>query len=129
MDVYFAKFNQGKRRSELILMNSRNHVHKSAVEAGKQAAVIVAAALALTLPPRSQRSAMGDSSGTPGSVSQAATAASKQPHQVDLDPTAVEKRIEQPAEKSPLDPSTIALDDGPSAVPSSTPGNPDPQQT
>jgi len=129
MDVYFAKFNQGKRRGELILMNSRNHVHKSAVEAGKQVAVIVVAALALTLPLRSQQSAIGDSSEAPGSVSQAATAASKQTHQVDLDPTAVEKRIEQPADKSPLDPSTIALDDGPPAVPSSTPGNPDPQQT
>jgi len=41
MDVYFAKFNQNKRRGELILMNSRNHVHKSAVEAGKQAGRII----------------------------------------------------------------------------------------
>jgi hypothetical protein len=103
-------------------MNSRNHVRKSAAEAGKRAAVIVVAALALTLPLRSRQSAIGDSSEAPGSVSQASTAASKQTHRVDLDPTAVKERIEQPAEKSPLDPSTIALDDGPPAVPSSTPG-------
>jgi hypothetical protein len=79
-------------------------VHKSAVEAGKRAAVIVVAALALTLPLRSQQSVIGDSSEAPGSGSQAATAASKQTHLVDLDPTAVKKRIEQPAEKTPLDP-------------------------
>jgi hypothetical protein len=42
-------------------MNSRNHVHKSAVETGKRAAFIVVGALALTLPLQSQQSAIGDS--------------------------------------------------------------------
>ena len=108
-------------------MNSRDYVHKSAVEAGKRAAFIVVAALALTLPLQSQQSAIDDS--TEGSVSRPASAASKQAPQVDHDPTAAKQWIEQHAEKSPTDPSTIALDDGPPAVPSSNPGNPDPQQT
>ena len=89
---------------------------------------IVVAALALTLPLQSQQSAIGDSTEASGSVSQPASVASKQAQQVDQDPTAVKKRIEQPAEQSPMDPSTIALDDGP-PLPSSSPGNPDPQQT
>jgi hypothetical protein len=92
-------------------------------------AYTVVAALALTLPLHSQQSAIGDFTEASGSVSQAATAANKQPQQVDQDPTAVRKRIGQPAEKSPMDQSTIGLDDGPPAVPSSSPGNPDPQQT
>jgi hypothetical protein len=45
MEVYFAKFNQVKQRGELILMNSRNHVDKSAAEAGKQAGLFVVAAI------------------------------------------------------------------------------------
>jgi hypothetical protein len=40
-----------------MLMNSRNHLYKSAVEAGKRVAFIVVAALALTLPLQSQQSA------------------------------------------------------------------------
>jgi hypothetical protein len=64
-----------------------------------------------------------------GSGSQPASAASQQAQHVDQDPTAGTKRIEQPAEQSPMDPSTIALDDDPPAVSSSSPGNPDPQQT
>lgn len=40
----------------------------------------------------------------------------------------MKKWIEQPAEKSPMDPLTIVLDDAPPAVPSSSPGNSDPQQ-
>jgi hypothetical protein len=103
-------------------------VHKSAVEAAKRAALIVIAALALTLPLQSQQSAIGDSTEASGSVSQPASAASKQAQQVDQDPTAVKKRIEQPAEESPIDRSTIVLDDGP-PVPSSNPRNPDHQQT
>jgi Putative beta-barrel porin-2, OmpL-like. bbp2 len=69
---------------------------------------IVVAALALTLPLQSQQSAIGDSTEASGSVSQPASAASKQAQQVDQDPTAVKKRIEQPAEKSPMDQSTAA---------------------
>ena len=129
MEVYFANFNPVMRRGELILMNSGNYVHKSAVEAGKRAAFIVVAALALTLPLQSQQSAIGDSTEASGSVSQRASATSKQAQQVDQDPTAVKKRIEQSAEQSPMDPTTVALDGGAPAVPSSSPENPDPQQT
>jgi hypothetical protein len=131
--LFAEKFNPINRGGELIRMNSRNYVHKSAVEAGKRAAVIVVAALTLTLPLRSQRSAIGDSSEPSGSVSQAASAASEPAQQVDQDPTAVKKGVEEPAEGLPMDPPdpsmTIALDAGPATVPSSTPGNPDPQQT
>jgi len=110
-------------------MNSRNYPHKSAAEAGKRAVFIVLAALALTLPLQSQQSAIGDSTEASGWVSQAATAASKPAQRVGQDPTVVKKRIEQSTEKSPMDPSTIALDDGPAAVHSSSPVNPQPQQT
>jgi hypothetical protein len=48
--VYFAKFNPAKRRGEVIIMNSKNYVHKSAVETGKRAAFIFLAAVVLTLP-------------------------------------------------------------------------------
>ncbi len=61
MEVYFAKFNQVKRRGEFIIMNFRNRVYKSTVEAGTRAVLIVAAALALTLQVKSQQSAIGDS--------------------------------------------------------------------
>jgi hypothetical protein len=102
-----------------MLMNSRNifrtYVQKSAVEAGKLAAFIVVAALALTLPLQSQQSAIGDSTEAFGSMSRPASAASKQAQLVDHDSTGVKKRIE-PAEKSPMDPLTIALDNGPAAV-------------
>jgi Putative beta-barrel porin-2, OmpL-like. bbp2 len=95
------------RATVSMLMKSRSYVRRSAVEAGKRAAFIVIAALALTPPLQSQQSALDDS-------------------------PAVKKRTEQPTEKSPLDPSlnptTIALDDGSPAVPSSSPENPDPQQ-
>jgi hypothetical protein len=101
-------------------------VYKSAVEAGERAALIVVAALALTLPLQSQQSAIGVSTEASGS---AATAASEQAQQVEQDPTVVKKRIEQPAEKSPMDPSTIALDGAPPAAPSSSAGSPAPQQT
>ncbi len=110
-------------------MNSRNYVHKLAVEAGGRAAFIVVASLALTLPLQSQQSAIGNSTEASGSASQWASATSEQAQQVDQDPTAVKKRIEQSAAKSPTDPTTVALDDGAPAVPSSSPGNPDPQQT
>ena len=56
-----------------------------------------------------------------GSVSQPASIASKQAQQVEQDPTAVKKRSKQPAEKSPMDSSTIALDDNQAAVSSSSP--------
>ncbi len=104
-------------------------MHKSAVEAGERAAFIVVAALALTLPLQSQQSAIGDSTEVSGSVSQPAHAASKQAQQVEQDPTAVHKRIQQPAEESPIPPATVVLDGGRPAAPSSIARNPDPQQT
>src|ERR1700690_2654255 len=53
--VYFAKFNPARRRGELIIMNSKNSVHKSAIETGKRAAFIVVAAVVLTLPLHGQQ--------------------------------------------------------------------------
>ena len=35
ISIYFAKFNPVKRRGELIIMNSRNDLRKSAVETDK----------------------------------------------------------------------------------------------
>ena len=87
------------------------------------------AALALTLPLQSQQSAVGDSTEASGSVSQPANASNKQAQQVEQDQTVVKKRIEQPAEKSPMDSSTIALEDGSPVVSSSSPENSDPQQS
>src|SRR5271167_1725572 len=74
--VYFAKFNPVKRRGELIFMNSKNDVHKSAVETGKRAALIVVAAALLALPLHGQQTAKGASSDAPGSPTQAASAGS-----------------------------------------------------
>jgi hypothetical protein len=58
--VYFAKFNPAKRRGELIVMNSKNYARKSAVETGKRAALIVVAAVLLTLPLHGQQAAKVD---------------------------------------------------------------------
>jgi len=127
MEVYFAKFNQVKRLGELIIMNFRNRVYKSTVEAGKRAVFIVAAALALTLQAKSQQSLIDDSTEASGSVGHAAIAASGQAQPIDQDPTVVKKPIEQTAETLPTDPSTSALDGGPPALPQSSPENPDPQ--
>jgi Putative beta-barrel porin-2, OmpL-like. bbp2 len=55
--VYFAKFNPAKRRGELIVMNSENYVLKSAVETGKRAALLVVAAVVLTMPLHGQQTA------------------------------------------------------------------------
>jgi hypothetical protein len=117
----------GKERA--IITGTSRRIGAGLVGAFVKVGYIVVAALALTLPLQSQQSAIGDSTQASGSVSQPASAAGKQAQQVDQDPTAVEKRIEQPSEKSPMDPSTIALDDGPPAVPSSSLGNPDSRQT
>jgi len=50
IEIYFANFNQAKRRGELMLINSRNHVDKSAVEAGKRAVRIAAIAATQFMP-------------------------------------------------------------------------------
>ena len=127
--VYFANFDPVKRRGDLILMSFRNRVDKSPVEGGKRAAFIVVAALALALPLQSQQSAIGDSAEAPASVSQPANAPRTQAQQVLLGPTVVHKRIQQPSEGSPIHRTTVVLDAGPPATPSSIAGNPDPQQT
>jgi hypothetical protein len=94
--VYFAKFNPVKRRGELIVMNSKNYVHKSAVETGKRAALIAVAAGLLTLPLHGQQTAKGDSTGASGSVNQQANAAGQQTNQeIVQELAAMRKRIEQ----------------------------------
>jgi hypothetical protein len=96
IEVYCAKFNPVKRRGELIFMNSRNYVRKSAVETGKRAAFIVVAAVALTLPLHGQQIANGDSAGASGSVNQQTSAASQQTQQeIVQELAAMKKRIEQ----------------------------------
>jgi len=75
--VYFAKFNPVKRRGELIIMNSKNYVQKSAVERGKRAAFMVMAAVVLTLPLHGQQMANGDSGSASGSANQAASTTSQ----------------------------------------------------
>jgi hypothetical protein len=110
-------------------MNPRNHLSKATVATGKWAVLLAVATVALTLPLHSQETASRDLESASGSVSQPASAASKQAQQVDRHPTALKKWIEPLVEKSPMDPSTIVLADGPPSVPSSSTGNPDPQQT
>src|ERR1700727_3051864 len=100
-------------------MNSRNHVDESAVDAGKRAALLVIAALVLTLPLQSQQSDIGDPTAASGTGSQLATAPSNPPQQVDQNSTAAKKQIEQPTEKSPRDSSTMSREGGPPAIPSS----------
>jgi hypothetical protein len=94
--VYFARFNPVKRRGELIVMNSKNYVHKSAVETGKRAALIAVAAGLLTLPLHGQQTAKGDSTGASGSVNQQASATGQQTNQeIVQELAAMRKRIEQ----------------------------------
>ena len=117
-----------EKKTAIVTGKSRG-IGAGLVRASLKEAYIVVAALALTLPLQSQQSAIGDSTGASGSVSQPASAASKQAQQVDQDLTSVKNQIEQPAEKPPMESSTIVLGDDPPTVPSSSPANPDPQQT
>jgi len=94
--VYFAKFNPAKRRGELIIMDSKNYVHKSAAGTGKRAAFIAVAAVILTLPLHGQQTANDAPAGASGSANQQASAASQQRQQEivqELD--AMKKRIAQ----------------------------------
>jgi Putative beta-barrel porin-2, OmpL-like. bbp2 len=94
--VYFARFNPAKRRGELIIMNSKNYVHKSAVETGKRAAFIVVTAVALTLPLHSQQTAKTVPDGVAESASQQPNAASQQTdQQIVQELDAMKKRIAQ----------------------------------
>jgi|HubBroStandDraft_4_1064222.scaffolds.fasta_scaffold37945_3 hypothetical protein len=76
--VYFAKFNPVKGRGELIIMNSKNYVHKSAAETGKRAAFILVAAILLTLPLHGQQTTNEVAAGASGSDSQTASVANQQ---------------------------------------------------
>ena len=73
IELYFAKFNPVKPRGELIVMNSKSYVRKSAVETGKRAALIVVAAALLTLPLHGQQAAKSAATDASGSVSQSAS--------------------------------------------------------
>jgi hypothetical protein len=96
MRVYFAKFNPAKRRGELIIMNSKNYVRKSAVETGTRAAFIVVAAVILTLPLHGQQTANDAPAGASGSANQQASPASQQTEQeIVQELAAMKKRIEQ----------------------------------
>jgi hypothetical protein len=94
--VYFAKFNPAKRRGELIFMNPKNYVPKSAVEAGKRAAFILVTAVALTLPLHSQQTANDVQTSAAASASQQPNAAGQQTdQQIVQELDAMKKRIAQ----------------------------------
>jgi hypothetical protein len=94
--VYFAKFNPAKRRGELIIMNSKNDAHKSAVETGKRAAFIVVAAVVLTLPLHGQHTASDAASNASASANQQESAANPQTEQEIVEElNAMKKRIAQ----------------------------------
>src|SRR4029077_20966446 len=94
--IYFARFNPAKRRGELIIMNSKNGVHKSAVETGKRTAFIMVAAVLLTLPLHGQHVAddlPAVASASPNS--QASEASPQTEEQIVQELAAMKKRIEQ----------------------------------
>src|SRR5580692_1062030 len=94
--VYFAKFNPSKRRGEVIFMNSKNYVHTSAVETGKRAAFIIAAAAFLTLPLHGQHTPTDVPAVASVPTQQQASAATPQTEQQIVDElAAMKKRIEQ----------------------------------
>jgi len=93
MRVYFAKFNPVKRRGELIVMNFKNDVRKSAVETGKRAALIVVAAGLLTHPLHGQQAAQNPS--TEASNQTAAAASQPTDQEIVQELAAMKKRIEQ----------------------------------
>jgi Putative beta-barrel porin-2, OmpL-like. bbp2 len=94
--VYFAKFNPAKRRGELIIMNSKNDVRKSAVETAKRAAFLVVSAVLLTLPLHGQQTANDAPAGASGSAGPQTSAANQQTQQeIVQELAAMRKRIEQ----------------------------------
>ena len=94
MSVYFAKFNPVKRRGELIIMNSKNYVRRSASASSKQAAFIAVAAAALALPLHGQQLANGDSGNAAEAVKQPASATSQPTDQeIVQELAAMKKRI------------------------------------
>ena len=95
MRVYFAKFNPAKRRGEVIFMNSKNHVHKSAVETGKRAAFIVVAAVFLALPLHAQHTPNDAPTVSTQPQPQASAAAPQSEQEIVDELAAMKKRIEQ----------------------------------
>jgi len=94
--VYFAKFNPAQRRGELIIMNSRNDVHKSAAEMTKRAAFIVMAAALLTVPMHGQHTPNDAPAGTAVPPNQQTSAATPQTEQeIVQELAAMKRRIEQ----------------------------------
>ncbi len=94
--VYLARFNPPKPRGELIVMNSRNVVGKSAVETGKRAAFILVAAMLLTLPLHGQHTPADVPAVAPLPSNAQASAATPQTEQeIVQELAAMKKRIEQ----------------------------------
>jgi Putative beta-barrel porin-2, OmpL-like. bbp2 len=94
--VYFAKFNPAKRRGEVIFMNSKGNVRKSAVDTGKRAALIVLAAASMTLPMHGQHTPEDAPEVTAVQPNQQANAATPQSEQeIVQELAAMKKRIEQ----------------------------------
>jgi Putative beta-barrel porin-2, OmpL-like. bbp2 len=94
--VSFAKFNPAKRRGELMLMNPKDYLQKSAGDIGKRAAFMVVTAVALTLPLHSQQTANEVPASGAGLASQQPSAASQQTdQQIVQELAAMKKRIEQ----------------------------------
>jgi hypothetical protein len=94
--IYFAKFNPAKRSGELIIMNSKNFMHESVAESGKRAALIVVAAVALTLPLHGQQTANDASSSAVASANpQAGAAIPETEQEIIKELAAMKKRIEQ----------------------------------
>src|SRR5580658_4038138 len=93
--VYFAQFNPVKRRGELIIMNSSNYVHNSAVKTGKRAALVAIAAVLLTVPLHGQHTPNDVPADTTASHNpQAATASPQSEQEIVQELAAMKKRIE-----------------------------------
>jgi hypothetical protein len=94
--IYFAKVNPVRRRGELIIMNSRNDVHKSAADMTKRAAFIVVAAALLTVPMHGQHTPNDAPAVTAVPPNQQTSAATPQTEQeIVQELAAMKKRIEQ----------------------------------
>jgi len=94
--VYLARFNPPKPRGELIVMNYKNVVSKSAVETGKRAAFILVAAMLLTLPLHGQHTPADVRAVAPVPPNAQASAATPQTEQdIVQELAAMKRRIEQ----------------------------------
>ena len=76
-------------------MDSKSYVHKSALETGKRAALIIVAAVLLGLPLHGQQTGNGDSAAATGAGSPQASEANQQRDQeIVQELAAMKKRIE-----------------------------------